>query len=133
MAAFSWSRLWRHKCVNLFRKTIPQETVSKSVTILVLSLVTICIAVFLILLIDPEHGTRAGGSRQFLCYLFETVSAFATVGLSMGVTPNLTLSGQNDHHYADDYRQGRRSGVYIHYCRGSVRGIQYAEENMMIG
>jgi trk system potassium uptake protein TrkH len=134
LAAFSWSRLWRYKCVNLFRKTIPQETVSKSVTILVLSLVTICIAVFLILLIDPEHGTRAGGSRQFLCYLFETVSAFATVGLSMGVTPNLTLSGKMIIIMLMIIgRVGVPAFTYIIAGAGSVRGIQYAEENMMIG
>jgi len=108
--------------------------VSKSVTVLVLSLVTICVVVFLILLFDPEHGSRAGGNRQFLSYLFETVSAFATVGLSMGVTPNLTAPGKIMVMMLMIIgRVGVPAFTYIIAGSGSPKGIQYAEENMMIG
>jgi trk system potassium uptake protein len=58
LTAFSWSRLMRYKCVNLFGKTVPDDTVSKSISVLVFSLAAICVAVFLILFIDPDHGTR---------------------------------------------------------------------------
>jgi trk system potassium uptake protein len=134
LTAFSWSRLMRYKCVNLFGKTIPQDTVTKSISVLVFSLAAICIAVFLILFIDPDHGARVQGNRQFLGFLFETVSAFGTVGLSMGVTPTLTFSGKLVIIILMIIgRVGVPAFTYIIAGGGSTKGIQYAEENMMIG
>jgi trk system potassium uptake protein len=134
LTAFSWSRLMRYKCVNLFGKTVPDDTVTKSISVLVLSLAAICIAVFAILFIDPDHGARVQGNRQFLSFLFETVSAFGTVGLSMGVTPVLTLPGKLVIiGLMIIGRVGVPAFTYIIAGGGSTRGIQYAEENMMIG
>ncbi|MBG0780340.1 MAG: ATPase, partial [Desulfotignum balticum] len=64
LTTYSWSRLIRRKHVNLFSKTLPDETVSKSLFVLLFSLTTICLAVFIILFIDPDHGTRIPGNRQ---------------------------------------------------------------------
>jgi len=134
LTAFSWSRLMRYKCVNLFGKTIPQDTVTKSISVLVFSMAAICIAVFLILFIDPDHGVRVQGNRQFLGFLFETVSAFGTVGLSMGVTPVLTLPGKLVIIILMIIgRVGVPAFTYIIAGGGATKGIQYAEENMMIG
>jgi trk system potassium uptake protein TrkH len=134
LAAFSWSRLMRYKCVNLFKKTVPQETVTKSISVLVFSMSAICIAVFLILFMDPDHGARIPGNREFLSFLFETISAFGTVGLSMGVTPSLTLSGKLVIIVLMIMgRVGVPAFTYIVAGGGSTKGIQYAEENMMIG
>jgi trk system potassium uptake protein TrkH len=38
--------------------------------------------------------TEANQGFDFIQILFETVSAFGTVGLSTGITPNLTLAGE---------------------------------------
>jgi trk system potassium uptake protein len=134
LAAFSWSRLMRRKYVNLFGKTLPDDTVSKSISVLVFSLAAICVAVFLILFLDPDHGMRVQGHRQFLNFLFETVSAFGTVGLSMGVTPLLTVSGKLLIIVLMIIgRVGVPAFTYIIAGGGSAKGIQYAEENMMIG
>ena len=134
LTAFSWSRLMRYKCVNLFGKTVPEDTVTKSISVLLFSVAAICIAVFLILFIDPDHGARLQGNRQFLSFLFETVSAFGTVGLSMGVTPALTFSGKLVIIVLMIIgRVGVPAFTYIIAGGGSTKGIQYAEENMMIG
>jgi trk system potassium uptake protein TrkH len=134
LAAFSWSRLMRYKCVNLFNKTVPEETVSKSISVLVFSLAAILVAVFLILFFDPDHGVRVQGNRQFLSFLFETVSAFGTVGLSMGVTPALTQPGKwVIIALMIIGRVGVPAFTYIIAGGSSTRGVQYAEENMMIG
>ena len=134
LAAFSWSRLKHYKCVNLFRKTVPEATVTKSVGVLVFSLVAIGLAVFFIVLADPAHGSRVAGQRQFLSYLFEAVSAFATVGLSMGVTPALTWHGKLVIIILMIIgRVGVPAFTYIIAGGGTQRGVQYAEENMMIG
>lgn len=134
LAAFSWSRLFRRKCVNLFGKTIPRETVAKSVSVLVLSVTAICVAVFLILFLDPDHGTRVQGNRQFLSFLFETVSAFGTVGLSLGVTPSLTPASKIVIIVLMIIgRVGIPAFTYIIAGGEATKGVQYAEENMMIG
>ncbi len=98
------------------------------------SLGIICVAVFLILFIDPDHGARIPGNRQFLSFLFETVSAFGTVGLSMGVTPVLTLPGKL---VIIALMIIGRVGVpvitYIIVGKKKKKGLQFAEENLMIG
>jgi trk system potassium uptake protein TrkH len=42
--------------------------------------------ILLLMRIETEHG--------FMSLFFEVVSAFATVGLSLGVTPYLTIAGK---------------------------------------
>lgn len=134
LTAFSWSRLMRYKCVNLFGKTVPDETVTKSISVLVFSLAAICFSAFAILFIDPDHGAHVQGKRQFLSFLFEAVSAFGTVGLSMGVTPVLTLSGKLVIiGLMIIGRVGVPAFTYIIAGGGSTKGVRYAEENMMIG
>ena len=134
LAAFSWSRLMRYKCVNLFNKTVPEETVSKSISVLVFALAAILVAAFLILFFDPDHGVRVQGNRQFLSFLFETVSAFGTVGLSMGVTSVLNPTGKwVIIALMIIGRVGVPAFTYIIAGGGSTKGVQYAEENMMIG
>jgi trk system potassium uptake protein TrkH len=69
-----------------------------------------------------------------LSYLFEAISAFGTVGLSMGVTPALTLPGKLVIIVLMIIgRVGVPAFTYIIAGGGSTKGIQYAEENMMIG
>jgi trk system potassium uptake protein TrkH len=134
LTTYSWSRLIRRKHVNLFSKTLPDETVSKSLFVLLFSLTTICLAVFIILFIDPDHGTRIPGNRQFLSFLFETVSAFGTVGLSMGVTPELTLPGKLVIIALMIIgRVGVPAITYIIVGGAPKKGLQFAEENLMIG
>jgi trk system potassium uptake protein TrkH len=57
----------------------------KALAILVLSL--FLVAVVFILLMTVED-------KPYLPLIFETVSAFGTVGLSMGITPDLTALGK---------------------------------------
>lgn len=129
LATYSWNRLMRRRCVNLFSKTLPDDTVSKSIFILLFSLSIICVAVFIILFIDPDHGARIPGNRQFLSFLFETVSAFGTVGLSMGVTPALDVPGKL---VIIALMIIGRVGIpvitYIIVGGSSKKGLQFAEE-----
>ena len=46
----------------------------------------VCIATFLMCLVVPEYS--------FMQLLFEVVSAFGTVGLSTGITPELSVAGK---------------------------------------
>jgi trk system potassium uptake protein TrkH len=70
-----------------FKRKISTESLFKAYQVLLLSALLILGGSFLILL--------AEGSRfSFLSVLFETVSAFATVGLSTGITPTLSSASK---------------------------------------
>jgi trk system potassium uptake protein TrkH len=70
----------------LFKKRIPRDIVSKSLTVFGVSL-TLVILITLILTFT-ENG------HSFLNLIFETVSAFGTVGLSRNITSTLSDPGK---------------------------------------
>lgn len=72
--------------VEFFDRRLPNFYVVRAISIIVISLM-ICSAFILLLMnIETEHS--------FLSIFFEVVSAFATVGLSLGITPYLTVAGK---------------------------------------
>jgi trk system potassium uptake protein TrkH len=80
--------------VALLFRTVPRETVTRAMQILMLSLLFL-IVVTISLAITEESPSRIGGRADRLTVLWcESISAFATVGLSTGITPTLTPTGQ---------------------------------------
>jgi len=75
--------------IVIWDRAIDRNTIEKSTTLVILSLFFVCFSTFLMLTLDEfdMHHT-------FLSVFFETVSAFGTVGLSMGTTTQLTLAGK---------------------------------------
>lgn len=71
--------------VEVFYRTIPRETVHKALVIITFSFSLINLFTILLLLTE---------AAPFLPTMFEVVSAFGTVGLSMGLTPRLTTAGK---------------------------------------
>lgn len=67
--------------VVLFERAIPSATVNKAIAVTFFSMLITVISAFLILAHDPFPFTQV---------IFETISAFNTVGLSMGITPQLS-------------------------------------------
>jgi trk system potassium uptake protein TrkH len=134
LAAFSWSRLKGRARLNMFQKSIPQETVAKSISVVVLSIAIILAALFLILFTDPAHGSGAEGHQQYLSFLFETISAFGTVGLSMGATATLNGIGKFIVIVVMIIgRVGVLTFAYIIAGPPARKGLEFAEENLMIG
>ncbi|MDP8215356.1 MAG: TrkH family potassium uptake protein [Candidatus Euphemobacter frigidus] len=76
------------------RRSIPDHIAVKAISIAVISLAVIFIACTLLLLVE----STASGSFYHQGYIsdiiFETVSAFGTVGLSIGITPHLSYPGK---------------------------------------
>ena len=135
LTAFTVSRVRRRRRVNMFKKSIPTETVTRSVSLILVSIGIIGLVLFLIL-VGNLAGNHEGGAprRSFLVYFFETVSAFGTVGLSMGITPALKTWGKC---WIILMMIVGRVGVltfsYIIVGTGTTNGIEYSEENLMIG
>jgi len=89
-AAILFFALWKvvrnQEDVNIFKRRIPQELVIRALSITLSGILFMFIIFFLLTI------TEAG--KDITKILFETVSAFGTVGLSAGLTPELTPLGR---------------------------------------
>ena len=135
IAMFTWSRIRGKRRVNMFKKSIPSETVNRSISVILVSVGLISLVFFMILLdhafVPSDHVST---HNHFLVYLFETVSAFGTVGLSMGATA--TLSAWDKSWIVFLMFVGRVGVLTFSYIIAGARvrnGLEYAEENVMIG
>jgi len=72
----TWSALRGQKDVNLFHRRVAPESINKAFVLMLLSLFLVLIVVILLLVIERQ---------PLFALLFEEVSAFGTVGLSVGV------------------------------------------------
>jgi trk system potassium uptake protein TrkH len=127
-----WNRFKGNEDVNVFNRTIPKEIVSRSVSIIFASAFSVAIITSVLLIAGGGHPMES--RRFFVEYLFETVSAFGTVGLSMGVTPKLS-----------DIQKiamilmmfvGRVGPLTLAFSLSRARvkeGLTYAEEGVMVG
>lgn len=78
--AFRIARIKRH--IEFHRREFHERSVDRAFAIIILSIVILGCASLLMYLVEPDKGA--------LKILFECVSAFGTVGLSLGITPHLT-------------------------------------------
>ena len=91
----AWSRFRGREVVSLGGRSVRDETVQRAVGLAVAYATVAAAGVFCFVTIEQSTPLRPElGSHRFLSHLFEVVSAFNTVGLSMGVTGGLTSSGK---------------------------------------
>lgn len=72
--------------IEIFKRELSDDTVRRAFAIIVLSLLSLGVAIFLLLITDGDKGFKA--------LVFETFSAYSTVGLSLGITPDLSDTGK---------------------------------------
>lgn len=82
---FSTTKIFRGGNTTVFNRTISKDSITKAFGLFSLALAIIICAFFFLTVTE---------NASFEALLFETVSAYATVGLTVGVTPNLTLWGK---------------------------------------
>ena len=85
MGVTLWNLVIGKKDMEIFNRQLEKEVIYKAIAITMIS--SFLIILVTIILTITETGT-------FLDILFETVSAFGTVGLSTGVTPTLSKIGR---------------------------------------
>ena len=78
----------------MFRRTVSDRTVGEAVGIVLLSVVVVMAATFLLQWTELQDQAHPGVRGEFLSLNFEAVSAFGTVGLSMGETFGLVASSK---------------------------------------
>lgn len=94
LAAAIWSQMQGRSQSTIGKFAIRENALKKAMVLFLLASLIISLAAFLL-------DFTEGGSRphflvrgQFLEILFESVSAFCTVGLSTGLTPTLSAAGK---------------------------------------
>lgn len=82
----TWSVASGRKRLEVFGREISGETLRKSFAVIALSFLVIGLGVFLITIFNPE--------LELIDVAFEVFSAFATVGLSLGITAKLSTASK---------------------------------------
>lgn len=132
MSAILGSKWQGREAVSIFGRTIPDETVSRALAIFILAVLVVTAGV--ILLLVAEMGPGNPGRENFLAYAFEAISAFGTVGLSMGVTAGLSSAGKLVIIVLMFLgRVGLLTVAYVFTRREHATWFRYAEEKVMIG
>ena len=131
----AWARLRGRTTVDIAGRTVPEETIQRSVGLFVICFAIITAGIFLFLLTELARTASGQAGHQLLPYMFEATSAFNTVGLSMNVTPELSPAG-------------RIAGVLLMYLgrvgpltiaaaiarpRGGGGDFRYAYEDVIVG
>jgi trk system potassium uptake protein TrkH len=129
-----WNRFKGHDEVNVFNRTIPKEILTRTISIIIAAAFSVSLITSVLLLAGSANLPPSESRHFFVEYLFETISAFGTVGLSMNVTPKLNeiqkiavilmmFAG----------RVGPLTLAFSLAAASSKREITYAEETVMVG
>lgn len=80
------STLKGDKTVRMLDRTIPAPFVVRATALMFISIIIASFFIFLMMRLEPE--------QSFLPLFFEVISASGTVGLTLGITPYLTVAGK---------------------------------------
>lgn len=127
------NRMRGNENVNIANRTIPSELVDRTISIIFASAIIIGVITASLLLFSTSEGATLAKRSEFVQYIFETFSAFGTVGLSMGVTSK--LNDMQKYMIILMMFIGRIGPLTLAFAWYSHRrkGITYAEETVMVG
>ncbi len=80
--------------IELWKRQIPDIDFRRAASVLLFCTLVFGISAGLLLLTEQEKLTGVSNPSTSMDYIFESMSAFGTVGLSRGVTPGLTIPGK---------------------------------------
>ena len=111
--------------VTAFERTIPERQVRKALALVSITMTLIFLSVFILAVIEPDHSLED--------VLFEVVSALSTVGLTRGLTTQLSSAGEVVIMFMMFAgRLGPLTLAYLIAMPKSTR-IRYPETNVLIG
>lgn len=129
------SRLRSRKNPSIFRRKIPEDAVGRSIAIFAAALLLILADVILIQVLEHYGLPHPAAKGAYLEVLFETVSAFGTVGLSMGITPLLSCASKLVLIFT--MFAGRLGPLTLAFAIGmkdaALDRYEYPEEDVMVG
>ena len=87
--------------INIFKKNIPESVVRRAIVVFAISIFIVIIALVALLLSETFLREEMLSSElasiynvSFMDVFFEVVSAFGTVGLTLGITSSLSFAGK---------------------------------------
>jgi trk system potassium uptake protein TrkH len=118
---------------QVFNRTISNASIAKAISVVLISTTLIILAAMVILMSELGEIPHPMSRGKFLELLFEIVSAFGTVGLSTGITPELSHAGK---FILSLVMFTGRLGpliIAVAFSRNRAALYHYAEEGVMIG
>ncbi len=113
---------------EISQKKVPHDILRKAIAIILLGIGLVVMVTLLLSITEPGHS--------FVEILFETMSAFGTVGLSLGITPSLSNVGRIIIAFTMFFGRVGPLTVFlaIIYRQGrNKRLIKYPEERVIVG
>jgi trk system potassium uptake protein TrkH len=134
MMLLVWNRMRGRFNVMVFNRMIPREIMGRTISIVFAAFLLIGIVTSALLFFGGDNALPPGQTRHlFIEYMFESFSAFGTVGLSMGITPKLNekrdrVRGRNRYGGLDRDIEGGGDGAAAGGCDrdGDIR-LQYRQ------
>ncbi|MBS4198715.1 TrkH family potassium uptake protein [Bacillus sp. FJAT-49732] len=120
-----WNHIRGHSDVNIMERRIPKDLIYKAFTITVYSVSIVLLILFILTLTEKAPMN---------VLLFEVVSAFGTVGISLGLTPELSDVGKVV--ISILMFMGRVGPLTIAFALAKANNTQpykYPEERIMLG
>jgi trk system potassium uptake protein TrkH len=133
LIGLAWARFRDQQEVNLLQRRIPENVVSKAVAVTLFAIIVIFFFTFLLLQSEIGNVAIQQGRRHFIEIFFETTSAFGTVGLSTGVTPELTDFGKLAIALVMFVGRVGPLTVAIAVVKSVSRRYKYASETFLVG
>jgi trk system potassium uptake protein TrkH len=94
LVVHAWSRFRGARQASLFRRSVPRETVDAAMATSLLFTVVAAVALTAFLVVEQADAPHHASPRSALGAAFEVCSALATVGLSTGITPELSAGAK---------------------------------------
>ena len=88
------ARLMSRRNPTAFGREIGSETVARAATLILVGIAIFVTTCALLLVFEGGNLAKHSAGGSFMDLLFESLSAFGTVGYSTGVTPELSNSGR---------------------------------------
>ncbi|MGJ7921060.1 TrkH family potassium uptake protein [Neobacillus sp. LXY-4] len=120
-----WTLIRGKEEVNIMERRIPKELIFRAFSITVYSLFVVFLILFILTITE---------NAPLNVLIFEVISAFGTVGMSMGLTPDLSLPGKVI--IAFLMFIGRVGPLTIAFALAKAKKkvpLKYVEEKIMIG
>lgn len=89
-----FNRVQGRRTVAAFKRTITNDSVLSALYVFLLALLLIVAMLAVFMFIEERGVAHSASQGWFMKSLFEVVSAFGTVGLSTGITPQLGFLGK---------------------------------------
>jgi trk system potassium uptake protein TrkH len=92
--ALARSRLRGLGGASLYQRSISDKQVGEALTLILCSMLVVMLGVIFLTVLEGGGAVVGHARANVLAHVFEAVSAFGTVGLSMGVTAGLSAGGK---------------------------------------